>query len=366
MPAEKTLPSQKVRTISFAEAIREATVQCMRQDERVLVVGEGVPDPKGIFGSTAGLKKEFGGNRVCDMPLSENGMTGMWIGLALHGFRPVMVHQRIDFVLLAIDQLVNNAAKWHFMFNGQLSVPLVVRLLVGRGWGQGPQHSQSLQALFAHIPGLKVVMPATPLDAKGMLISAIEDDNPVLFIEHRWLHGFKDEVPEAMYRVPLNQARIAKKGSHLTVAAFSYMTIEALRAASFLAEQGIDLEVIDMRSCSPLDIGTVLQSVQKTGHLIVCDTAWKTGGVSAELVAQVSEKAFGALKKAPVRIALPDHPVPTSPFMANACYPEAEHIAKAVYLLLGAGDKGIPEALEKTLRRKGFLDVPSFDFKGPF
>ncbi|MBI3252613.1 MAG: alpha-ketoacid dehydrogenase subunit beta [Candidatus Omnitrophica bacterium] len=357
---------KKTRSLTYAEALREATAICMRKDPNILVIGEGVPDPKGIFGTTSGLREEFGAERVLDMPLSENGMTGVLIGLALAGFHPLMIHQRVDFALLAMDQIVNNAAKWHFMFNGKENVPMVVRVLVGRGWGQGPQHSQSLQALFAHIPGLKVVMPATPSDAKGMLISALEDKNPVIFMEHRWLHGFKDEVPEGFYRVPLNQARIAKKGSRATIATFSYMTIEALRAAKFLEEFGIDVEVVDMRSASPLDAQTVTDSVKKTGHLLVCDTGWKTGSVSGELVAQLTETGFAYLRKAPRRVALNDHPIPTSHYLASACYPEAEDIAREILLLLGTEkERGAFGSLER-LRRKGPLDVPNFDFHGPF
>ena len=193
---------QLVRELTYAQAIQEGLHQSMEADARVILVGEGVPDPKAIFATTAGLRDRFGSARVFDMPLSENGMTGICIGAALSGLRPVMVHQRIDFALLAMDQLVNNAAKWHYMFDGLANVPLVIRVIIGRGWGQGPQHSQSLQALFAHIPGFKVVLPATAYDAKGMLISAIEDNNPVIFIEHRWLHNIKDAVPAEPYRAP--------------------------------------------------------------------------------------------------------------------------------------------------------------------
>jgi pyruvate/2-oxoglutarate/acetoin dehydrogenase E1 component len=215
---------QGVRELTYAQAIQEGLSQAMEADPRVIVIGEGVPDPKAIFATTAGLREKFGSQRVFDMPLSENGMTGICIGAALSGIRPVMVHQRIDFSLLAMDQLVNNAAKWHYMFDGLASVPLVVRVIIGRGWGQGPQHSQSLQALFAHIPGFKVVLPATPYDAKGMLISAIEDNNPVIFIEHRWLHNIRDVVPTPGYRAPLEKARVVHAGDKITVAAFSYMS----------------------------------------------------------------------------------------------------------------------------------------------
>ncbi len=187
----------------FNEAILEAHDQLMAVDPNVYIMGLGVPDPKGIFGTTVGLQEKYGPNRVMDMPCSENAMTGVAIGSALVGMRPIMTHQRVDFFLLALDQLVNNACKWHFMFGGQLNVPLVIRLIIGRGWGQGPQHSQTLTSFFAHLPGLKVVAPSSPYDAKGLLISAVEDNNPVVYLEHRWLHNIYGEVPSEIYRVPL-------------------------------------------------------------------------------------------------------------------------------------------------------------------
>jgi len=361
------MPDSAMREITFAHAVREALDQSMGADERVIVVGEGVPDPKTIFGSTAGLREKYGPQRVFDMPLAENGMTGICIGAALTGMRPVMVHQRIDFALLAFDQLVNNAAKWHYMFDGKASVPLVVRLIVGRGWGQGPQHSQSLQAIFAHIPGLKVVMPTTAHDAKGMLIAAIEDDNPVLFIEHRWLHSIADHVPVAPYRVSLDRARVMRAGAAVTVAAFSYMTVEALLAARALADLGIDVEVIDMRSISPLDTDSVALSVRKTGRLVIVDTGVRSGGISGELASEIVEREFSSLRRPPVRLAMPSHPVPTSPYLAANCYPGAMSIADAVLgLMEWASDEDSYTNLERALTRKSPLDVPNPDFRGPF
>ena len=230
------------RELKFFQAINEAIDLCMAKDPAVYIMGLGVPDPKGVFGSTLGLQGKYGSTRVMDMPTSENGMTGVAIGSALVGMRPIMTHQRIDFALLAMEQIVNQAAKWHYMFGGRMSVPLVIRMIIGRGWGQGSQHSQSLQSWFAHIPGLKVVMPTTPYDAKGLLISSIEDNNPVVFIEHRWLYNISGHVPEGVYRVPLGQARVIKKGNDLTIVATSYMTLEALRAAEMLTEDGIRAE----------------------------------------------------------------------------------------------------------------------------
>src|SRR4030042_4368225 len=220
------------REVSSAQAILEATDQCMAEDSSVYIMGLGVTDPKGVFGTTLGLEAKYG-KRVLDMPVAENGMTGVAIGSALIGMRPIMTHQRIDFMLLSFDQIINNAAKWHYMFGGKMKVPLTIRLLIGRGWGQGPQHSQSLHALFTHIPGLKVVMPFTPYDAKGLLVSAVRDDNPVMYIEHRWLHNITGEVHAENYTVPLGKARIVKEGSDITIAASSYMVLEAMKAADY-------------------------------------------------------------------------------------------------------------------------------------
>ena len=200
------------RELTYAEAIREGFAVALERDSRVLLMGLGVPDPKGFFGTTIDLQKEFGADRVMDMPCSENGMTGVILGAALNGLRPVLNHQRLDFALLAMDPICTQAAKWHYMFGGTMKMPVVFRMILGHGWGQGPQHSQCLHSWFAHIPGLKVVMPTTPYDAKGLLISAIEDDNPVVFIEHRWLHHIRGEVPFGHYAVPIGPARLARGG----------------------------------------------------------------------------------------------------------------------------------------------------------
>jgi pyruvate dehydrogenase E1 component beta subunit len=362
------MPNLENRDITYAQAIREGLDNAMDRDSSVIVIGEGVPDPKAIFNTTAGLREKYGAKRVFDMPLAENGVTGICIGAALSGMRPVMIHQRIDFALLAMDQLVNNAAKWHYMFNGKASVPMVVRVIVGRGWGQGPQHSQSLQAMFAQVPGLKVIMPTTAYDAKGMLIAAIEDNNPVMFIEHRWLHQIKDNVPEEYYRVPLDLAKVMHEGNTVTVAAFSYMTVESLLAAKALMScMGISIEVLDMRSVSPLDVVSVLTSVQKTGRLIVADTAFYSGSIAGELISQVSEQAFGTLKTNPVRITSPNHPTPTSHFMVEDYYPAPQTIADAVVEMLKI-DKNSPNYLNmcEMLRRDGPHDTPNRGFTGPF
>ena len=350
------------RQLKCFEAINEALDQCMAKDQRVYLMGLGVPDPKGVFGTTLGLQEKYGTERVMDMPTAENGMTGVALGSALAGMRPVMVHQRIDFFLLAMEQLVNQAAKWHYMFGGKASAPMVIRLIIGRGWGQGPQHAQSLQAWFAHIPGLKVVMPTTAYDAKGLLISSIEDNNPVVFIEHRWLHNLVDYVPQEVYRVPIGQSKVIREGTDISIVATSYMVIEALKAAKYLIDHGISVEVIDVRTLKPFDAETVLSSVRKTGCLLVADTGTKSGGFGAEVVRYVSENAFQALKRPPVVIACPDTPSPSSAALAKHYYPRAKHIVAKVRDILQIPLNRVPSFPEENV----LLDIPDPSFTGPF
>ncbi|KAB2939018.1 MAG: alpha-ketoacid dehydrogenase subunit beta [Hyphomicrobium sp.] len=349
------------REITYAQALAEAQDICMARDPSVYIMGLGAPDAAAIFGSTKGLIEKFGPGRVVDMPVSEHAMTGVALGTAINGMRPVMTHIRLEFALLAIDQIVNQAAKWNYMFGGQQSAPMVIRLVVGRGWGQGPQHSQSLQSWFAHIPGLKVIMPATPYDAKGMMIAAIEDNNPVISIEHRWLYNIKGKVPEDHYTVPLGAPNIARRGADVTIAAASYMTIEALEAANDLAEEGIEAEVIDIRTLNPFDDLPLVESVKKTGRLIVADTGHRSVGFAAEVVARVSEQAFGDLVAPPVRIALPDVPTPTTRALANYYYPRKFEITAAARRLTGLPEQPMPE-----VRPDSLLDVPDRYFRGPF
>lgn len=355
------------RQLKFSEAILEATDLLMDLDSKVYVIGLGVPDPKGIFGTTLNLQKKYGDARVMDMPTSENAMTGVVIGSAIKGYRPIMVHQRLDFFLYALDQIINNASKWHYMFGGQMNVPLVVRLIVGRGWGQGPQHSQSFQNLFAHIPGLKVVMPANPFDAKGLLISCVEDNNPCIFFEHRWLHNIHGDVPEGIYRVPIGKAKIVKQGKDLTIVCCSHMTLEVWKAYQLIQNQGIDVEIIDLRTINPIDKTTVLESVKKTGRLIVADPDWTTAGLSAEIIAFVTEEIFASLKAPPVRIAYPDRPCPTTWALANHFYPTSADIALKILKIMNKPIQGF-ELIEKVLHQKMTipLDVPDISFTGPF
>ena len=351
-------------TLSYGAAIREALDDALAKYSDMLLIGEGVPDPKTIFGTTQGLREKYGANRVLDMPLAENAMTGVCIGAALAGMRPVLVHQRIDFALLSMDQIVNNAAKWHYMFDGRQKVPLVIRVIIGRGWGQGPQHSQSLQAMFAQVPGLKVIMPTTAGDAYHFMMEAIADDNPVLFIEHRWLHHVTGELDKQRPAEALHGAAVLKEGRDITLAAFSQMTIDALKAAKTLAEFGIDAEVVDMRWLNELDTSSVAASVAKTGRLLVADCAPETASVAHRLISGLYQQHSTLLQQPPRLIAYPNHPVPTSPYLANHYYPDSQNIAEAVLEILNK--QPLKESVLKKLQSELPKDQPDRNFVGPF
>jgi len=348
--------------MKYIEAINDAMKVAMELDDSVLCYGLGVDDPKRIFGSTDGLKEQFGSDRVFDMPTSENAMTGVAVGVALGGYRPVMVHQRLDFFLLAMDQLVNSAAKWHYMFGGQINVPMVIRLIVGRGWGQGPTHSQSLHAWFSHVPGLKVIMPATAADAKGLLLSSIFDGNPVVFIEHRWLHEQEDNVPSGDYRIPIGKAQLLREGGDITVVASSLMTIEAVHVVDHLNGHGVGCDLIDLRTIRPIDWNAIKSSVRKTGRLLVLDIGNNMGSIAGEIIANITEHCFNELVVAPVRIALPDNSVPTSFALTKGFYPSALDIINAISKLMGYEY----ESDSLTSQQAWPHDVPGEWFNGPF
>lgn len=351
-----------VRRLTFVKAINEALFQAMELDRSVICYGLGVPDPKGIFGTTLGLQEKFGPERVFDMPTAENAMTGVAIGASLNGIRPVMNHQRLDFTLLAMDQLVNNAAKWHYIFGGKASIPITIRMVIGRGWGQGPTHSQNLQALYSHIPGLKVVMPTTGRDAKGLLLSSIFDDNPVIFIEHRWVHDLESDVPEEDYRIPIGEAEIVRGGEDVSIVSFSYNSIEALHAVKALEKQGILCELIDIRTLRPIDWETIFRSVRKSGRLLALDTGPTTGSIAGEIVARVSMECFEFLKSAPQRLACPEFPTPTSFSLTEEFYNRSEDIVEIIGVMLG---KEV-DSSELREQRTWLHDVPGDWFKGPF
>lgn len=323
------------RNLSYREALNEAMAQEMRRDTGVFVYGIDVGDHKRIFNSTKGLVEEFGPSRCFSTPLAEDAMTGFALGAAINGMRPIHVHMRVDFLLLAMNQLVNMIAAHRYGSGGHMSVPIVIRAIIGRGWGQSFQHSKTLQSWFAHIPGLRVVMPSTPRDAKGMLVAAIRDDNPVIFIEHRWLYDVVGEVPESPEAVPLDGASVLHPGTDITVVATSWMNVEAVHAAKILAKSGVSVEVIDCRSIAPFDAETVIRSVLKTGHCVVADNDWLHCGFSAEVAARVYEGCFGKLKSRIERLGFAGTPCPCTRPLENEFYPNAIEIVRAVESKLG-------------------------------
>ena len=316
----------EMRTLTYAQAMREGFAQLLASDPRVFIIGQGVWSPWYAGTSLKDLDKDFGRERVIDSPVSENATTAAAVGAALAGMRPIVFHPRMDFMLLAVDPIVNQAANWSYLFAGQVHVPVVIRASINRGGEQGAQHSQALQALFMHVPGLKVVMPATAYDAKGLLVAAVNDGNPVMYIDDRWLYETVDAVPEQIYSVPIGSAATRRSGTDVSIVASSFMVQQALQAAETLAERGIDAEIIDLRSISPWDRESVFNSVRKTGHLIVADAAWKTCGIAAEIAAAVAEEAFESLKAPIARICLPDIPAPTSLPLEKAYYVGAPEI----------------------------------------
>lgn len=317
-----------MRKISYVEALNEALRQKLAADERVFLIGQGVTSPWYVGKTTIGLVDQFGEERIIDTPVSENGVAGVAIGAALAGMRPILFFPRMDFMYLALDQIVNQAANWHYMFGGQNSVPLTIWAIINRGGEQAAQHSQALQSIFSHIPGLKVVAPSNPRDAKGLLIASIDDDNPVVFIDDRWLYDTTGEVPEEIYSVPIGKGLIRCAGHDITFIANSYMTGEAVKAANSLKKEGVAAEVIDLRSLKPLDEKLLLDSVKKTGRVVIVDGGWRTCGLAAEISAIVAEKAFKELKAPVMRVTLPDAPAPASSSIEKAYYPDARSILK--------------------------------------
>lgn len=324
-----------MRNITYCQALNEAMAQEMERDSCVFVYGIGVPDHKKVFGSTIGLVERFGPERCFDTPLCEDSMTGFGLGAALNGMRPIHIHIRMDFLLLAMNQLANMVSSYRYVTRGKLNVPMVIRAIIGRGWGQGFQHSKSMYSVFAHIPGLKVVLPTTPKDAKGLLISAIRDDNPVIFVEHRWLYWQEGAVPEEPFTIPLGEANILREGKDVTVVATSWMNVEALKAAEILDRRGISIEIVDPRTIAPFNDELIVKSVEKTGHCIVADYDWLNCGFSAEVAARVSEKCFGRLKSPVRRIGFAPTPCPTVRHLENEFYPNAVNIIRAIEKMLG-------------------------------
>jgi acetoin:2,6-dichlorophenolindophenol oxidoreductase subunit beta len=319
-----------VKQIRYLRAINEALREEMARDKRIVIIGEDVGLGDGAFGVTKGLLKEFGSDRVRDTPISEPGIVGLALGMALTGLRPVVEIMFMDFLALCADQIVNQIAKARFMSGGQLKVPLTVRTAAGAGGYAGPQHSQCLEAWFNHIPGIKVVMPSTAYDVKGLLKSSIRDDNPVVFVESRRLYPTMFEIPEGEYLIPLGKADIKREGSDVTVVAIACMIPEALKAADQLAAEGISLEVIDPRTINPLDKETILDSVKKTGRVVIAHEAVKIGGIGAEIAAVIAEEALESLDAPIMRVGAPFTPVPFGKPLEDSYLPSSEDIVAAI------------------------------------
>lgn len=330
MPDDAAMPDPKLRELTYAEAIREALAQAIEADPRVMLMGEDVGVYGGAFGVSGDLVHRFGTERVLDTPISELGIAGAAVGAAMTGMRPVLEIQFSDFITLAMEQIVNQAAKIHFMFGGKANVPMVVRLPGGSGTGAAAQHSQSLEAWFAHVPGLKVLQPSTPHDAKGMLLAAIDDPNPVLIFEHKLLYKTRGIVPVETYRVPIGEAAVRREGTDVTIVGSSIMAIRAAAAAERLAAEGISAEVIDLRSVRPIDFATIAGSVRKTSRLMVVYEGVKTMGIGAEISAMIAEsEVFDYLDAPIVRLGGADMPLPYSPKLERAAVPQEDDIFTA-------------------------------------
>ncbi len=351
-------PNKTVTKASYRDAINSAITAEMRRDDSVFVYGIDVADHKRIYGTTTGLLEEFGEKRCFSTPLAEEALAGFGLGAAINGLRPINVHIRVDFLLLATNQIINMISSFHYGSGGKLKVPLVIRAVIGKGWGQSYQHSKSLHSLFAHIPGLKVVMPTTPADAKGLLISAIRDDNPTIFLEHRFLYDVVDEVGEDDEPIEIGKSTKLTTGSDLTIVATSWMNVEAKEAAAILRKKhGVSVEVIDPRTIYPLDDQLIINSVRKTKHLIIADYDWLNCGFSAEVATRVYEKCYGLLKSPITRIGFTHAPCPCTRPLEDVFYVNAQTI--------------IREAEKKLNLRVSDLSSETFytyenKFKGPF
>lgn len=345
------------RTLTYAQALYEGVRQEMELDPSVFIFGLGVDDARGMYGTTADLHKVFGADRNFDTPLSEDAMTGVAIGAALAGMRPIHVHQRMDFLLLCMNQIVNLAAKSSYMFSGAVSVPIVERAIIGRSWGQGAQHSQAFHSYFMHVPGLKVVAPSTPHDAKGCMIAAIRDNNPVILMEHRMLYQNAGIVSEEPFAITFGQARTLTQGDDVTIVAISHMVVEALRAKHLLEQVGIAAEVIDPVSLAPLDIDTIAASVERTGRVLIVDNSWTVCGASSEILAQLLERLQTRRAFKAARLGYAPTPCPTTKPLENLFYPTATSIAETAYALVKNERDWKPAAVEAK---------EIAEFKGPF
>jgi len=346
--------------VTVGAAIREAQIDILNEVDSAVILGLNAASPLGIFGTVAGLVGRFGAHRVIETPASEAALTGIALGMATAGMRPILIHQRFDFSLLGIDQLVNQVAKWHFMYGGKLRAPLTIRVIVGRGWGQGPQHSQALHAWLAHVPGLRIIMSSLPQDSYDALRFASANDAPTVFVEHRWMHFVRGTIEKGPAREPRNSV-VRRSGADVTLVGTSYMVIECMAAAKLLETRGIQAEVIDLMTISPLDVTEVISSIAKTGRLVMADIGWKSFGIGAEVVIRVVEAGV-AFRAAPIRIGLPEMPTPTAVQLAGDYYPTCTDIANAGLTACGYDESSrfieVRDAIE--------LDSPNKEFLGPY
>ena len=349
----------KQRLLTFSEAINEALTQEMSKDKSVLIFGLGVTDPKSVFSTTKNLFKKFGEQRVFEIPLSENAITGVCLGASLNGFKPILSHQRVEFSLVAMEQIINQIAKWNFMTAGKKSPSLVIRMIIGKGWGQGPQHNQSLESLFSQINGLKVVTPSNPSDAKNLLISSIRDKSPVIFFEHRWLHHTKSNVNKSLKLLKIGEPIIKKKGNDVTIVSFSYMLLETLKAYNFLKKEKVNCEVIDLHTLRPLNIKKIITSVKKTKKLLIIDNGQVDFGVGAEVLRLLSLNKKVFMNTEVKILGLKKIIIPSTRHLSKYCYINYEDIIKEVTKICKIKKK------IKFLRKKK-LDVPDNSFSGPF
>lgn len=356
------------RIISSSQAINEALAIAGERNKDILLFAEGVNDPASVYGTHSGLADIYGNERMIEMPIAENGLCGVAIGAAMHGKRPIIAFQRVEFALLAIEQIFNNAAKMHYSSNGQHISPIVIRMVIGRGWGQGPQHSQSLESLFACVPGLRVLMPVFPADSKGMLLSAIEDNNPVVIIEHRWCHYVRGHVDEGYYLESIDRPKKVRTGNDITIVSTSFSTLEAVKASDVLKQIGVGVDLFDLRVLNPLDLAEVVESFKITGRLITVDTGHKTHGIGGEVLAQIMEASGMFAKSSPKRIGLPDHPVPSSRGYIPGLYPDASKIVYSVCDMLNISSTDKSHCIEYLADSLSKLpvDVPDPAFTGPF
>jgi len=350
-----------IRIYKTSEVINFTLEKLMKKNKNIVCFGLGVNDPKSIFNTTKNLQKKFGEYRVFDTPASENAMTGIGIGMSLNGKIPIMVHQRLDFFLLAMDQLVNNASKWNIMFGGKNRVPITIRLIIGRGWGQGPTHSQNLQSWFAHIPGLKVVVPSLPSTMKNLLIDSILDPDPVIIIEHRWIHNIEEKLNISSHKKQLGKINLLNKGKDITLISSSYSTIEILKIYETLKKNNVSFDHIDLLSIKPLDIKSIFRSVKKTGKLLILDNSSHSFcSVSSEIVSQLTAINPKVFKKKPLILNLPEIASPSSFYLTKKFYQSEDNLLKSIERIL---NKKLKRSLKKNLLPH---DVPDQNFTGPF